>query len=154
MTTNSDIISIRSNEELNRLERFIEEILDYYNIPGEYFGNIFLAVTEAVQLSLKNEGEVTVEMKKSRKGVSFSITQHKATDQELDELDRAIAKHTFARETFIIRSLADEAELLRDGKTIVLRFHITGINLERSLLRSEKLKSYLTRKEKVVDTNE
>jgi hypothetical protein len=154
MTGNTDTITIRSKKDLNRLERFIEEILDYYNIPGEYFGNILLAVTESALLSLKDEREVSVKMKKSRKGVSFSITCKDATDNELDELDKAIAKNTLARESFIIRSLADEAELLRDGKTIALRFHITGINFERSLLRSEKLRSYLIRKEKVVDTNE
>ncbi len=154
MTGNFSTITIRSIDELNRLEKFIEEILDYYNIPGEYFGNILLAVSEAAQLSLKGNGDVIVEMDKSLKGVSFSITRKDATEEELDVLDRAIAKSTIARETFIIRSLADEAELLRDGKTIELRFHITGINLERALLRSEKLKSYLTRKEKVVDKNE
>jgi len=154
MTGNFSTITIRSIDELNRLEKFIEEILDYYNIPGEYFGNILLAVSEAAQLSLKGNGDVIVEMDKSLKGVSFSITRKDATEEELDVLDRAIAKSTIARETFIIRSLADEAELLRDGKMIELRFHITGINLERALLRSEKLKSYLTRKEKVVDKNE
>ncbi|NQV02967.1 MAG: hypothetical protein HQ542_09995 [Bacteroidia bacterium] len=154
MTTNSGFITIRSKEELNRLERFIEEILDYYNIPDEYFGNIFLAVTEAAQLGLKGEHAVTVQMNKQRSGVSFSIKKIDATEDELDELDRAIAKQVIARETFIIRSLADEAILKRDGKTIELNFHIAGINLERSLLRSEKLKSYLTRKEKVVDRNE
>ncbi len=154
MTANTDTITIHSKKELIRLERFIEEILDYYNIPGENFGNVLLAVTEAALLSMKDDREVTVEMKKNRKGVSFSITRKDATDNELDELDKAIAKHTLARESFIIRSLADEAELLRDGRTIALRFHITGINFERSLLRSEKLKSYLARKEKVVDKNE
>jgi hypothetical protein len=154
MTGNSNVISIRSIKELCRLERFIEEILDYYNIPGEYFGNIFLAVTEATQLGLKEDRKVVVEMKKRPNGVSFSITRENAKILELDELDMAIAKHTIARETFIIRSLADEAKLSQDGRTIELRFLITGINLERSLMRSEKLKSYLTTKEKVADTNE
>ncbi|MBL7137744.1 MAG: hypothetical protein ISS17_03095 [Bacteroidales bacterium] len=154
MKGNSGIITIRSKEELNRLERFIEEILDYYNIPGEYFGNILLAVTEAAQLGIKHDREVTVKMKKRRSDVSFSITKKNATVDEQDELERAIAWQAIARETFIIRSLADEAELLKDGKTIALKFHIAGINLERALERKEKLKNYFTRKEKVVDQNE
>lgn len=154
MTGQSGEITIRSKEELNRLEKFIEEILDYYNVPGEYFGNILLSVTEAVQLNLKQKGTVTVEMTKNRKGVAFRIKREDGNLRELDELDRAIARQKIARETFIIRSLADEAVLLREGKSMELRFHITGINLERALLRSEKLKRYLTRKEKVVDINE
>ena len=154
MTGNSDVITIRSKGELNRLERFIEEILDYYNIPEEYFGNILLAVTEATQLGLRDDHEVMVKTKKSRNGVSFSIKKKDASIDEKDELEAAIAKQAIAKETFIIRSLADEAELMKDGKTIELKFHITGINLERALLRSEKLKSYLTRKEKMVDQNE
>lgn len=154
MKGHNEKVAIRSLSETRKLERFIEEILDYNNIPGEYFGNILLAVTEAAQLVLKRGHEVVVEMMKGRKGVSFSITQNEATEEELDELDRAMATHTIARESFIIRSLADEAQLLRDGKTILLKFHITGINLERSILRSEKLKSYLAHKEKVVERNE
>ena len=154
MTINSGAITIRSKDELSRLERYIEEILDYYNIPGEYFGNILLSVTEAAKLNLKEECNVTVEMKKGRKGVSFNISRKEGTIDELDELDRAIENSAIARETFIIRSLADEARLSKDGKEIELRFNISGINLERSLVRSEKLKNYLTRKEKVIDRNE
>ncbi|MBN1198697.1 MAG: hypothetical protein JXA23_05040 [Bacteroidales bacterium] len=154
MTVKTGIVSIRSLKEINRVERFIEEILDYHNIPGEYFGNILLAVTEAATLSLKNGEEVTIAMSKSRKGIAFSLTRNHIADIELDELDRAIAQHAFARETFIIRSLADEAEFIKEGNIILLQFYITGVNLERSLLRSDKLKSYLARKEKVVDRNE
>lgn len=151
---NSNALTIRSGNELNRLERFIEEILDYHNIPGEYFGNIFLAVTEAARLSLKDEGEVAVEMQTRRNGVSFFIHRKNTTVEDLDELDRALALQAMARETFIIRSLADETVVNREGKSMELRFNIAGINLERSLLRSEKLKGYLARKEKVVDKNE
>ncbi|MFH1295936.1 MAG: hypothetical protein ABIJ04_01515 [Bacteroidota bacterium] len=154
MKGNSGIIMLRSKSELNRLERFIDEILDYYNVPGEYLGNILLAVTEAAQLGLKDDHEVTIEMKKRRNGVLFRITKRTATIEELDELERAIARQAIARETFIIRSLADEAELKQEGRSIELTFHIAGINLERALLRSEILKSYLTKREKVMDQNE
>lgn len=154
MRAKTGILTIRSLKEINRLERFIEEILDYNNIPGDYFGNILLAVTEAAVLCLKKEKDVTIAMSKSRKGIAFRITKNNATEEELDELDQAIAQQTFARETFIIRSLADEAEFLLDGSSIVLQFYITGINLERALVRKGKLKSYFASKEKVVDRNE
>jgi len=154
MKGNSNAITIRSIRELFRLERFIEEILDFYNIPGDYFGNIMLAVTEAAELGLRDQQKVCVEMGKNPKGLSFKIIRQEAMTEELDELDKAIAIHAIARETFIIRSLADEAKLLENGKVIELKFHITGISLERSLLRSEKIKNFLSSKEKVIDKNE
>lgn len=154
MKGNSNAITIRSISELFRLERFIEEILDFYNIPGDYFGNIMLAVTEAAELGLRDQQKVSVEMGKNPKGLFFKIIRQEAMAQELDELDKAIARHAIARETFIIRSLADEAKLIDDGKVIELKFHITGISLERSLVRSEKIKNFLASKEKVIDKNE
>jgi len=72
----------------------------------------------------------------------------------LDELDLAIERQNILRETFIIRSLADETELKDEGDTLVLNFIITGINYERALQRRGQLNDYLTIREKVVDNNE
>ena len=41
---------ITGKQEVTKLERFIEEICDFYNINNEYFGNILLATTEAVDI--------------------------------------------------------------------------------------------------------
>lgn len=153
MTGNYEKIVIQSAGELARIERFIEEMLDYYNIPGEYFGNILLAVTETVKLGAKQNKPVTIVVRKTARGVSFSVSREESSMKEMDELDKAIAHKAIARETFIIRSLADQAELKDEGKTLVLDFTISGIGLERALKRSEKVKSYLARKEKVMDRN-
>ncbi|TSA27986.1 MAG: hypothetical protein D4R67_04820 [Bacteroidetes bacterium] len=147
-------IKISSSVDLHRLEHFIEEILDYYNVPGEYFGNIMLAVSEAAIMGLKREGEVTIKIIKSRNGLNFLVTRKDAAIGDLDELDKAIERQAIARETFIIRSLADEAKLSHNGHTIELNFQVAGINLERALIRSEKVKGYFGRKEKVVGRNE
>jgi len=154
MRENYGIRLIRTKNEINRLEHYLEEILDYYNIPDEYFGNVLLAVTESVSLSLSRWEEVSIEMKRSLRGIAFTISGEKGDGLRKDEIDRAMEQRAFEREAFIIRSLADETEISNNEATIRLQFYISGINLERALLRSKKLKGYLTGKEKVVDKNE
>ena len=39
-------------ENISSVERFVEEICDYYNINDTYFGNILIALTEAFNNSL------------------------------------------------------------------------------------------------------
>ena len=45
---------ISGDGDLSKLERFVEEICDYYNINNEYFGNILLATTEAAGILLSS----------------------------------------------------------------------------------------------------
>ena len=43
-------IKIKSDlQEINEVEKFVEAICDYYNINDSYFGNIIVAITEAVE---------------------------------------------------------------------------------------------------------
>ena len=151
-------ISIKERSDLRKLERYIEEVLDYHNIPDEYFGNIMLAISQSAELIMKKKSgnhPLIINVHHSKKGLTFEIkTEGSGKNSALDELDLAIERQKILRETFIIRSLADETELKDDGDTLVLHFSITGINYERSLHRRDQLKNYLTVREKVIDNNE
>ena len=41
-----------SHDEMFKVEQFVEEISDEYLLYGNYYGNILLAVTEAVKNSI------------------------------------------------------------------------------------------------------
>ena len=45
-------LRIRDEKFLGRVEKFIEEVCDYYNIGDEYFANVMLGTSEAVRLML------------------------------------------------------------------------------------------------------
>ena len=142
--------AIKGIHEINRVERFIEEICDYYNVNNEYFGNILLATTEAAEilLSLNNvleKGKLLIHFERSQKGLIFKIKLLEGPDREgadEDILDREIKKHKLSKEIFIVKALADEITISLNGKAITMTFYISSMNYEKSLKRINKLKEY------------
>lgn len=152
-------LTIDPSRDQAKLERFIEEILDYHNIPGEYFGNILLSVMEAAELIGKQYATtemVTIDVNRFPRGIAFRMriaSQRREIDRP-DELDLALTLAALKRETFIIRSLADGVEIGESGDSIALTFFISGISFERFIARSDSLRKYLFHKERVADVNE
>jgi len=145
---------ITGSKEVTKLERFVEEICDYYNINNEYFGNVLLATTEAVGIlfSLNDSTEqetIVVSFDRNPKGLIFKIklgnSEGNAVDQE-DILDREIRKHKLSRDIFIIRALTDEITISFNAKSIVLIFYVSSMNYEKSLQRINELKEYWNKK--------
>jgi len=146
-------ISIPSaKESVYKIEWFIEEICDRYNITNNYFGNISIAVMEAIDNAIIHGNDNNIE-KKVRLGFElkpgemiFEIDDDGGgfdvnkigdpTDIE-DEKTKDIG-----RGLFIIRSLADEVRFNEKGNKIVLIFKIKGISKEIDLERKQKLKGY------------
>lgn len=155
-------LSIRGVNDINRLERFVEEICDYYNINNEYFGNILLATTEAatILLSLNDnaeKGEVVIRFDRNRKGLVFNIRMmdgSEASAAQEDILDREIRKHKLARDIFIIKALTDEITISVNARSIVLVFYVSSMNYEKSIQRINKLKEYWTQKETITHRND
>jgi hypothetical protein len=149
---------ISTGNDVRKVERYIEEVLDFYNLPGEYFGNILLSVTGAADLIFNNTRDSTsirVCVERSTRGIAFTLELIGKRGEEFeDDIDRALRKKSMQREVFIIQSLADETRVGDGGEFLQLFFVISGIALERSLERSAFLRNYLTRKERVTDVNE
>jgi hypothetical protein len=146
-------IRIKNESEIYRAERLVEEVCDYYHIGSEYFANVMLGTTEAIRLILKkiqNTGEhLTVTAEKNNKGLHFILKggdAGNAPGMDSDPLEQAIEKERLSRELFIIRSLADETRVSKDGRAISLVFNITSLDAERSLSRVGQLKEYYQRK--------
>jgi serine/threonine-protein kinase RsbW len=144
-------VTITGSKEIHKLERFIEEICDFYNINNEYFGNILLATTESASLLLalnenRDKGKIVIAFDRTPKGLVFRIKtgdvpsgEQNATDELLDG---EIRKRKLSKEIFIIKALTDEITISVDGKSIHLVFYVTSINYEKSLERINKLKEY------------
>jgi hypothetical protein len=149
---------ITGSREINKLERFVEEICEYCNINNEYFGNILLATTEAagILFSLNDSGEnekIFVSFDRNQKGLVFKIRLGKGNDADgkgEDILDREIRKHKLSKDIFIIKALADEITISVNAKSIVLIFYVTSMNYEKSLHRINQLVDYWTKKENVM----
>lgn len=141
---------IQGKQEFNRLERFVEEICDYYNINNEYFGNILLATTEAadilITLGQETENEaLSIRFDRNKKGLIFRIrigNQGNSEEVSEDLLETEIRRHRLSKEIYIVRALADEITISLSGKSVVLVFYVSSMNYEKSLYRIDKLKDY------------
>jgi len=142
-------------ESLHQVEKFVEDICDEYNINNTYFGNILIALTEAVENAIthgnKNNSskQVSLVFVSKPEGLSFSITDEgdgfdiysisDPTDINQEELK--------GRGIFLIKSLADELHYFNNGKTVEIIFKISSINNETASERINLLKKYSNPKE-------
>jgi hypothetical protein len=149
---------ITGKKEITKLEKFVEEICDFYNINNEYFGNILLATTEAADILFSlNEspemGTIEIQFDRNSKGLVFKIKyggNEGITIDNEDLLDKEIRKHKLSRDIFIIKALTDEITISVNAKSIVLVFYVSSMNYEKSLQRINELKEYWNKKDIVI----
>jgi hypothetical protein len=149
---------ITGKNEISKLERFVEEICDYYNVNNEYFGNVLLATTEAagILFSLNDASENTticIAFDRNSKGLIFKFKlggTDEAVIPDEDILDQEIRKHKLSRDIYIVKALADEITISVNAKSIVLVFYVSSMNFEKSLERINKLKEYWLKKDAVI----
>ena len=145
---------LTSRREINKLDRFVEEICEYYNINNEYFGNVLLATTEAagILFSLhENSGDtsLTISFDRKPKGLIFKIKMSGGCSDgegQEDILDQEIRKHKLSRDIFIIKALTDEITISVNAKSITLVFYVSSMNYEKSLQRINELKDYWSKR--------
>jgi serine/threonine-protein kinase RsbW len=126
-----------SIDEMFRVERFVEEISDEHMLYGNYFGNILMAVTEAVQNAITHGNRlnamkrVTITGEASKEGLwiivsdegnGFAYTQYANTAEAEQGLISG------KKGLFLIHRLADEVSFKNGGKTIEMLFRINGID--------------------------
>jgi hypothetical protein len=152
MTRDYRELSISGRAEFTKLDWFVEDICDFYNINNEYFGNVLLATTEAADIlfsitGLSPESVVKVFFTRNCQGLEFKLKlkmDHLDTSsiEKEDDLDREIRKHNLEREIFIIRALVDEIHIAPNAKSMTLMFYVSSMNYEKSLKRISELKEY------------
>lgn len=147
-------------ENISSIERFVEEICDYYNINDTYFGNILIALTEAFQNALihgnKNDPSKTINVvfESKPKGLSFTVTDEGAgfnPDTVPDPLDLDVdVESEKGRGVFLMRSLSDKLIVTDEGRSIEMFFRISGIGHEAMKKRISHFNEYFqTKKQKV-----
>lgn len=147
-------------ENISSIERFVEEICDYYNINDTYFGNILIALTEAFQNALihgnKNDPSkiINVVFESKPKGLSFTVTDEGAgfdPDTVPDPLDLDVdVELEKGRGVFLMRSLSDKLIVTDEGRSIEMFFRISGIGHEAMKKRISHFNEYFqTKKQKV-----
>lgn len=151
MKNSRQIIVESSVGNLHKVEQFVEYIADEFNISNTYFGNVLIAVTEAVINAIEHGNnkeqskKVLVEFGQEPRGLVFKISDEgKGFDFASipDPTDITQTTQNIGRGLFLMKSLADEMKFENNGTSVELVFYVSSINSELSLRRIEQLKIY------------
>jgi serine/threonine-protein kinase RsbW len=128
-----------SLDEMFRVEQFVEEISDEYMLYGNYFGNILMAVSEAVQNGIIHGNRmdigkrVMITEESSKEGLWIRVIDEgdgfnhgsRAWERNMD-MELGPEKNGL----FLIHKLADEVRFQNGGRIIEMLFRINGIDDE------------------------
>lgn len=121
-------------ENIILVERMVEDVCDLYNIGEDYFGNILIAITEAVNNAIyhgnasnptKNidilfktqKDHVSFIVKDEGPGFNFNNLPDPTNPENIDKPN--------GRGVFLMRNLADKVSFEDNGSTVVLDFNVT-----------------------------
>lgn len=131
--TRSETLKINSKpDNLRLVERLIEDICQAFNVHEDSYGNMLIAVTEAVNNAIyhgnKNNPDkfVNIGFQNSEKQLIFSITDEGQGFDFLglpDPTDPTNIDKPSGRGVFLMKNLADTIEFEQNGKTVKLAFN-------------------------------
>jgi len=122
-----------SADNLRLVERLIEDVCDIYNISEDNYGNILIAVTEAVNNAIYhgNKGNpkklVQIGFENGEKQLTFLVSDEgQGFDFKNlpDPTDPANIDKINGRGVFLMKHLADKVEFNNEGKEVQLTFNL------------------------------
>jgi serine/threonine-protein kinase RsbW len=123
-------------DEMFQVEQFVEEVSEEFLLYGNYFGNILMAVTEAVKNAIiHGNGQdrnklVRITQENTREGIWIKVTDEGEGFDFKKYMDRANSDIAFGSEKngiVLIKALADEVKFKKNGCIIEMLFKQNGI---------------------------
>lgn len=135
MSKNSEILAIKSDKkELEKVEKFLQEIFEMENLPNQCFNKVYLCISEAVINSIehgnKNDRtkEVDIQINCSRGNLCIEVhDQGDGFDYELveDPTTKENIKRETGRGIHIMKSLCSQVEFKNRGKSVSIQIDLT-----------------------------
>lgn len=129
----NETLKINSSPDSIRLvERLIDDVCQIFNVHEDSYGNILIAVTEAVNNAIshgnRNDPEkfVNIGFQNSERQLIFSVTDEGNGFDYLglpDPTDPANIEKISGRGVFLMKNLADSIEFEHNGQTVKLAFN-------------------------------
>jgi serine/threonine-protein kinase RsbW len=122
-------------ESINLVEKLIDEIKTEHNIHEECYGNMLVAVTEAVNNAMQHgnkfdpDKKVNINYEIDPDQVSFVITDEGPGFDYMnlpDPTDPENIEKTSGRGVFLMKHLADQIIFSENGRVVELFFKTTG----------------------------
>ena len=129
-------LSISSkSENIVLVEKMVEDVCELYNINEDNYGNILVALTEAVNNAIYHGNQadpkklIEIFCKSKKDAISFIIKdQGNGFDfnQLPDPTDPAFIDKPNGRGVFLMRNLADKVDFEEKGSRVVLTFNVNA----------------------------
>lgn len=121
-------------ESLSKIELLIEEICQTFKISEDSYGNILIALTEAVNNAITHGNKldpskkVNLEYETTKNQLSFTIKDEGIGFDYDDIPDPTLPENIEkinGRGVFLMKSLADEVKFEENGALVKLKFNIS-----------------------------
>ena len=122
-----------SSDNIRLVERLVEDVCDVFNVNEDSYGNILIAVTEAVNNAMYHgnqgnpEKKIKIGFESGGKNICFSVADeglgfdHASLPDPTDPLN--IDKPN-GRGVFLMKNLADKVEFNNNGQEVCLTFNV------------------------------
>ena len=121
-------------ENIILVERMIEDVCDLFNISEDYYGNILVSLTEAVNNAIYHGNkanpnkQIDISFKSHPDRVSFSV-KDEGTGFNYDNLPDPTNPENIekpnGRGVFLMRNLADKVYFEDNGSKVILDFRVS-----------------------------
>jgi len=121
------------SENLVLVEKMVDEICKDFQVNEDHYGNILVAITEAVSNAIYHgnksnpEKNVNITFNSNAEALVFSVTDDGDGfdfDNLPDPTDPVNLEKPHGRGVFLMRNLADNIEFTEEGKTVELSFNL------------------------------
>lgn len=124
-----------ASESIHIVEKLIDTICANYKVNEDHYGNILVAVTEAVNNAIyhgnkaKNDKKIFVAFASSKKAISFTVRDEgEGFDFKNlpDPTDPKNIEKPSGRGVFLMQQLADDVKFTEKGRCVSLSFDIVA----------------------------
>ncbi len=122
------------SENIVLVEKLVDDVCDLFNVSEDHYGNILIAITEAVNNAIQHgnkanpEKNIEVAFKSKDNMLSFIIKDQGegfAFDELMDPTSPENLESPSGRGVFLMRNLADKVEFADNGSKVTLNFNIS-----------------------------
>lgn len=122
------------SENISQVERLIDEVCESHKVNEDYYGNILIAITEAVNNAIVHGNKKDPTKKfcvscESKEQVLTFIIEDQGTGFDFDNLpdptDPNNLEKPNGRGVFLMRHLADEVSFEDNGRVVELNFNLS-----------------------------
>lgn len=134
--TEKELTFASTTDNISIVEKLVDELVEKYSIKEDFYGNILIALTEAVNNAivhgnkLDEDKNVHVRVSSEEAVLRFHI-EDEGPGFDYDNLPDPTAPENIekpnGRGVFLMRNLADRCEFHEDGKIVELEFDAIGV---------------------------